>query len=81
MKTTYDGKTITFNPYDTKGNMDLMSRASELDKPLFGKNEDGESVLISVNKDNITVETFQDNGWVRQNVYWEDGTTEELYRK
>ena len=35
--------------------------------------------MISVAKDRIDVVTFQSNGWTRRNVYWRDGTTEELF--
>lgn len=51
------------------------------DMPFCGNNDDGESVVISVFTDKIVVETLQSNGWTRQNVYWTDGTVEELYKK
>ena len=79
--TTFDGKEIIIDPYDYKGMIKLMDRADEFDVPWSGKNENGEHVQISVNKDNITVETFQNNGWIRENIYWRDVTTEELYHR
>jgi len=45
-----------------------------LEKKLFFK---GESDGIRF----FRVETFQHNGWCRINVYWEDGTIEEMYEK
>lgn len=51
------------------------------DMPFCGKNADDENVVISVFPDKIIVETFQSNGWVRENVYHTDGTAEELYNK
>jgi hypothetical protein len=57
------------------------------DLPLVGKNEDGETLIISVVKDIETgsdafkVETAQDNGWMRVNIYYKDGTVEELYER
>lgn len=58
-----------------------MGQHEKFDQMAFGKNEEGETVAISVNKDNITVETYQKNGWVRENIYWEDRNVEELYHK
>ena len=79
--TKYDGKTIELDSSDYKGMIELMKRADEFDSACSGKNKNGENVLISVNHDNITVETFQNNGWIRKNVYWECGMSEELYER
>jgi hypothetical protein len=81
--TTFDGKVLNFDPMDNKGNVALMERANEktFDVPWAGKNVDGENIMISVNTDNITVETFQNNNWIRENIYWKDGTREELYHR
>lgn len=59
--------------------INLMDRANEFKYPLFAKNESGENQLISINNDNITIETFQNNGITRQNVYHRDYTKEELF--
>ena len=74
-------KEIHFDPKDRHGMLALMDRANEFTEPWFGKNSEGEDVMISVNSDNITTETFQNNGWARENVYWRDFTVEELYHK
>ena len=81
--TVFDGTTITIDPSDYKGMLSLMARANEPDfeMPWSGKNDVGENMLISVNSDNITVQTFQSNGWTRENVYWNDGTVEELFER
>ena len=79
--TTFDGKEIIIDPHDYKGMIKLMDKADEFDLPWAGKNENGEHVQISINKDNITVETFQNNGWIRENIYWRDVRTEELYHR
>ena len=50
-------------------------------KNAIGTNESGEEVIVMVSSDHITASTFQHNGWIRNNVFWEDGTTEELYEK
>lgn len=54
--------------------------------PLNGTNEDGEDVIIEAGKSQegeryFRTITAQRNAWLRINMYWEDGTTEELYRK
>ena len=77
--TTFDGTTLNFDPSDWKEMFKLMERADEFTEPAIGKNLDQEKVMISVNHDNITVETIQHNGWLRRNVYWIDGTVEELF--
>ena len=74
-------KEISFDPNDRKGMISLMQKADEFDQPWVGENNEGERVLISVNHDNITTQTFQNNGWLRENVYWDNGTREELFYK
>lgn len=82
MSTTFDGKQINFDPHDWKGIRELCKRHNEFKVPWAGKNEEGEHIMISVNADNITVETFQSNGWTRTNVYYpEDCAIEELYSR
>jgi len=81
MATTYDGKTINFDSTDLKGIVALMDRADEFSSAVFGKNQDGETVMISVNKDNVTYEVFQDNGWASENIYYRDGSAEHLMHK
>lgn len=48
-------------------------------KGLCGKNSDDENVIVSINDEKATITTCQKNGWLRINVYWKDGTYEELY--
>ncbi len=81
MATTYDGKTIDFDSTDFVGIVALMDRADEFPSAVFGKNTDGETVMISVNKDNVTYEVFQDNGWTSENIYYRDGSVEQLMHK
>lgn len=79
--TLFNGKEIIIDPDDYNGMISLMDRADEFDIPWSGKNENGEYIQISINKDNITVDTFQNNGWTRENIYWRDGLKEELFKK
>ena len=83
MATELKNDKLNFDPNDWKGMFHLMDRADEeqFDQALAGKNAYGETVLVSVNKDNITTQTFQDNGWCRENIYWRDTTVEELYHR
>lgn len=42
-------------------------------------NSNGEEVTVIVRSDSVEVTTFQHNRWVRQNIYWTDGTVEEMF--
>ena len=57
----------------------LMNEYGESETPFIGKNDCGETTMTSIRRDNIVMETSQNNGWIRKNVLWRDGTTEELY--
>ena len=71
---------IEFDSHDLVGMRKLMDTYGDLDYALFGTNEDGEDVQISINHDSIVVETYQDNGWIRKNYYsYEDGPEGETF--
>lgn len=72
-------KTICVDPTNFKSLVSLMDLHEEFPYMLFGENEQGEENIISINRDNVTVSTYQKNGWIRQNVYYRDGSTEESY--
>ena len=59
----------------------LMDRADEFPDMIFGINEGGEHVVCSINKDSITCETCQANGWFRTNILYKNGVTEEFFEK
>ena len=46
-----------------------------------GENEDGEKVIVSIDEESAEIKTLQDNGWIRINIYYPDGTEEELYTR
>ena len=69
------------NPSDWGGMLKIMDKYGNEPLPFHGENENGEPVLISVNPDNITVQTFQNNNWLRTNIYNRDGESEELYER
>lgn len=48
---------------------------------LVGNDEDNLPVMVTIDEESAEIKTFQENGWVRINVYYRDGTEEELYRK
>lgn len=70
---------IEVNLNDIEACREIRKKYGDSKVPFFGQNDKGEDVIISVNKDNITVETFQTNGWIRTNILWDDGLSEELY--
>ena len=53
--------------------------------PLSAENEKGELVIISEGEQNdvhfYETQTAQNNNYVRTNVYWEDGTVEEIFER
>ena len=55
------------------------------DLPLTAKTESGEDVIVDAftQDEKIVwhIATLQDNGWIRINLYYEDGTVEELFDK
>jgi hypothetical protein len=46
---------------------------------LFGTDDRGEDVSISINSDSVVLMTYQDNNVTRENIYRVDGSQEELY--
>ena len=78
METT-NQKQIAFDSSDLDGMLKLMDEHGDSKFPFTGTNEQMEQISISIAKDRIDVVTYQDNGWVRRNVYHRDGTREELF--
>lgn len=72
---------VVLDPNDWESMISLMDRHYEFDSVILARNTNGEFVSISIYKDKIVSETVQNNNWVRKNVYYRDGTSEELYRK
>lgn len=46
-----------------------------------GKNENGENVIIVIYPNRTIVRTMQVNNWIRINIYWDNGDTEETYER
>jgi len=46
-----------------------------------GVNENGESVIVSIDEECACVTTMQNNRWSRTNIYYPDGWEEEYYSK
>lgn len=72
--------TININPNDLSFMIGLMDKYNTTKYMLSGTNELGEHITVSIFKDKIVVVTYQKNGWVRENVYWRDGTCEEMFK-
>lgn len=51
--------------------------------PSHGTNENGENVLVEHGENEngrfISTQTFQENNWIRVNVYYKNGDCEEFY--
>ena len=67
------------NPSDWNSMLELMDKYGDEPLPFHGEDENGDPIIISVNPDNITTETFQSNGWTRTNIYNRDGYCEGLF--
>ena len=73
--------TKAINSGNLKDMIEVMKHHKEFPMALSGDNADGEPVIVSINKTNISIKTCQHNGWMRTNIYHSDGTTEELYNR
>ena len=72
---------MVFNPLDDFASMKkLMENHKEYPTMLIGRNENGETTELHILSDHILLVTYQNNHWIRKNYYWEDGTTEELFK-
>ena len=69
------------DPTDLNEMIALMDRHDEFDESLLGINENKEVIVIGVFKDRLAVRTLQVNGWVRLNVYYRDGSVEEMFEE
>ena len=53
--------------------------------PLTGENQDGDPVLVeegTIDGDHVyIISTCQKNGWIRKNIYHEDGVIEETFER
>ena len=66
--------------YDLDYLIKLMDKYGETtDEDFYGENQHGEFISIAIWPDNIILTTYQDNGWIRKNYYWRDGTIEEIF--
>ena len=60
----------------------MKALGTENGMPYLGRGKESEGdQVIWIFKDHITGQSMQDNGWVRTEILWADGTKEELYDK
>ena len=64
-KTRLDALAADFDNVESRRQM--MQEFGDYPDALFGVNENGEKVMLSICKDGITVRVFQKNQWVRVN--------------
>ena len=65
---------------------EIEKAVNSRDLPLAGVNEDGERIVVGTGcaedgEQYYWITTYQENGWVRTNNYYEGGTVEELYSR
>ncbi len=72
-------KQIHFDPTDQDAMNRLMDAYGDSKTMYPGTNEHGEDVYISIFYDRIVTATTQSNGWIRKNIYYRDGSREEMY--
>ena len=70
---------IRLDPTDLKGMIELMDKYGDSQTLYPGENDEGELVHIFIFHDMIVTETLQSNNWIRKNIYYRDGSREELY--
>ena len=74
-------KHILFDPMDQEGMNRLMDEYGDSSTMYPGINENGEDVYISIFEDKIVTATTQSNGWIRKNIYYRDGSSEEMFER
>lgn len=72
---------LKFDPENCTAMMSLMDKYGNSDNMLFGDNDQGENVTLSIYCDKIICTTYQKNGWARTDIYYRDGDREETYNK
>ena len=76
-----DDANITIDLTDLSAMRVLMDTYNNYPELMLARTNTGESVLVSIRPDHIIADTTQQNGWIRRNVLWRDGSSEELYSK
>lgn len=66
---------------ELKKMVECMDHHEDYKSGLFGNNANGDDLFISVCKDKIILQTFQDNDVVKTTTYHRDGTVEETYER
>ena len=70
---------IELKPSDFNEMVKLMDKYGKADDTYWGRNENDELTWISIYENRIVTLTYQQNGWARENIYHDDGTSEELF--
>lgn len=60
---------------------EMVAKYGLIEETKIGKNEDGEYVVVSIDKECACIRTLQKNGWMRINIYHKDGTIEEMFER
>lgn len=70
---------FVFDPYDQKALCDAMNKYGGDNTMYVGTNAYSERVTVSIYPDKIICVTYQHNGWVRKNTFYNDGSREETF--
>lgn len=61
---------------------DSIKKVMKDDTMMCGENKEGENVIIQrLGLKCYCVSTMQNNGWIRKNYFYSDGSTEETYER
>ena len=71
---------ININSSDYGHILELIQKHGKDGYVFTGKDQDGCKVIGAICKHYISIDTWQDNGWIRTNTYWDDFTTEETFK-
>lgn len=60
---------------------ELLAKHGYIKEATIGENGEMEPIIVSIDEECACIRTLQKNGWQRINIYYPDGTLEELYEK
>ena len=58
---------------------ELVEKYGLIPEAKVGVNEDGDYCMVSIDETCACIRTLQKNNWMSVNIYYKDGTSEELY--
>lgn len=71
---------IEFNPCDLGSMLKLMDKYGDSADMMLGEDESGDFITVSICRDLIIVETYQERDWIKRSTYHRDGTVKHTFR-